>query len=115
MVATGAGIKNNPLSHAMGTKPSAWISTTKGEQIVNPEGRAFEGEAGKVEIDLVGIDPSKIVDLSTDKAQKSHEFPELSDELTSAGQATRDVVRTKEVLIKDRIPGSLVTRVSSSK
>ena len=115
MVATGAGIKNNPLSHAMGTKPSAWISTTKAETIVNPQGRPFEGEAGKVEIDIIGIDPSKIVDLSTHKAQKNYDFPKLSDELTSGGQATRDVVRTQEVLIKDKIPGSLVERVDSSK
>ena len=99
----------------MGTKPSAWISTTKAETIVNPEGRPFEGEAGKVEIDLVGIDPGKIIDLSTNQAQQNLSFPELSDELTSGGQATRDVVRTKEVLIKDRIPGHLVTRVGSSK
>ena len=49
----------------MGTKLSAWISTTKAETIVNPEGRPFEGKEGKVEIDIVGIDPSKIVDLST--------------------------------------------------
>ena len=81
MVATGAGLKNDPLTHAMGTKPSAWISTTKAETIVNPQGRPFEGKFGKVEIDLIGIDPSKIVDLSTDKAQKNHEFAELSDEL----------------------------------
>ena len=115
MVATGAGIKNNPLSHAMGTKPSAWISTTKAETIVNPQGRPFEGEAGKVEIDIIGIDPSKIVDLSTQKAQNNYDFAELSDELTPGGQATRDVVRTQEVLIKDKIPGHLVTRVGSSK
>ena len=115
MVATGAGLRNKPLTHAMGTKPSAWISTTKAETIVNPKGRPFEGKEGKVEIDLVGIDPSKIVDLSTDKAQKNHEFAELSDELTPGGQATRDVVRTEEVLIKDNIPSHLVTRVDNSK
>ena len=113
IVATNASTNTTPLAHSMGTKPSQWISTTKAETIVNPEGRAFEGEFGRVEIDLIGIDPSKIVDLSTERAQKSHEFPELSDELTPAGQATRDVVRTKEVLIKDKIPGGLVTRVRS--
>ena len=99
----------------MGTKPSAWISTTKAKTIVNPEGKAFEGKEGRVEIDLVGINPNKIVDLSTESAQKNHKFPELSDELTPAAQATRDVVRTQEVLIKDKIPGHLVTRLGSLK
>ena len=65
----------------MGTKLSAWISTTKAETIVNPEGRPFEGKEGKVEIDIVGIDPSKIVDLSTESAQNNYDFAELSDEL----------------------------------
>ena len=114
MVATGASIKNDPLTHAMGTKPSTWISTIKAETIVN-QGRPFESEEGKVEIDIIGIDPSKIVDLSTQKAQNNYDFAELSNELTPTAQATRDVVRTKEVLIKDKISGHLVKRIDSSK
>ena len=113
-MATGSGTNVSPSAHAEGEKPSQWISTSKAEKIENPQGEPFEGENGKVEIDLVGIKPDDIIDLSTDKARKRYQFVSLGDEPGKPQQAARDVVRTQEVLIRGKIPFNLITRIDKN-
>ena len=103
----------NPLGHSMGaTTNSPWISVTKiQEEIYNPKGVSFDNY-GKVKIDLLGVDPKDIIDLTTKKALTEKGFPyPPTDELTEAMQTTRDVIRTQEILVKKRILGDLIERL----
>ncbi|MDJ0728125.1 MAG: hypothetical protein QNJ38_23760 [Prochloraceae cyanobacterium] len=106
------GFNTTPFEHSSGAEKTPWISTTKirGE-IYNPKGDSFN-RYGKVKIDLLGIDPKNIVDVSTKQGLINNEFPlPVSDELSSGMQATRDAIRTQEVVVKDRIPGNLIQRL----
>ena len=113
--ARNPGANTSPFAHSSGAEITPWISTTSiNGEIYNPKGDTFN-KYGKVKIDLLGIDPSNIVNLSTKQGRINNNFPPLTmetrDELSPGMQATRDAIRTQEILIKDRIPGNLIERL----
>jgi hypothetical protein len=90
----------NPLQHAQGNNTPDISFTAKPDgRITNAQGQTFNRN-GKVEMDAYQVTPDRLLDLRTEKAQKTHGFPHLNDETGGVNQATRDVVRTHEVLVQ---------------
>jgi hypothetical protein len=109
-----------PLAHAEGldTGDNSFTAKSDGE-IMNPQSQSFNNY-GKVELDAYQLSPKDILDLSTAPNKGAHNFPALGGGERQADQASRDVVRTQEVLVqgegKDKkIPNDVLTQGKNGK
>jgi hypothetical protein len=90
------------LAHAGGKDTSFSSFTTNPGTIVNAKDQPFNRN-GKVEVDAYQFAPTQIVDLrSAPELGRSgpQGFPHLNNNNTRDDQASRDVIRTQEVLVQ---------------
>jgi hypothetical protein len=98
-----------PLDHVLGGdrgRNSPYISTTKAKDgnITNYDNKPFEPTHGRVQIDLLLISPSLIVDVSNAEIQAKWGFS--ADPF--GARAIFDAVRTREVLVRGKIPAEAI-------
>lgn len=105
-----SGTGGNVLGHVQGTTrgSSGFTSTSRqqrSEKIVNAQGDPFYAEKhGRVSIKLFHIDSANILDLSTRVGQEKWGIFDARAGRNESHQAVRDVIRTREVLIRGTIP-----------
>ena len=98
---------DDPRTHVLNkTVPSIFSSVTviTSGEITNRETQENFNKSGKIEIDLLEIEPSKIIDLTTKK--QADKYGLLDPKITDRG--FKDVIATGEILIKGGIPGKAI-------